>query len=253
MKVVIIEDEHLAANKLEKMIKQYDPKIEVAEKLDSVESAVEWLSSNDSPDLLFLDIRLTDGTCFDIIQQTTINCPVIFTTAYDQYALEAFNLQSIDYLIKPVSQDKLNKAMDKMDRMRKNLSLHNSDLELILRKVEGANDNYKSRFLIKSGSSMRSISVEDVAYFYSEDKLVFMKTKNEKRYIVNETLEELEGALNPADFFRINRQFIVHFEAIEKVHPHFKGRLKIELKPAPTDEVYISNRRASAFKDWMNQ
>jgi DNA-binding LytR/AlgR family response regulator len=253
MKVVIIEDEHLAAAKLEKMIIQYDSEIEVEENLDSVDSAVEWLSSNESPDLLFLDIQLTDGTCFDILKQVTINCPVIFTTAYDQYALEAFNLQSIDYLIKPVSQEKLNKALDKMNQMRKNLSWQNSDLERILRTVEQANDKFKSRFLIKSGSSMHSVAVDGVAYFYSEDKLVFMKTRDAKRHIVNETLEELESALNPSEFFRINRQYIVHIQAIEKVHPHFKGRLKIELKPAPSEEVFISNRRATPFKDWMNQ
>lgn len=253
MKIVIIEDEHLAAAKLEKMIKKHDPNVEVLEKLDSVDSAVLWLKTHDAPDLIFMDIELTDGTSFDIIQQVTIDCPTIFTTAYDQYALEAFKLQSIDYLIKPISQEKLENAMGKLEKMKGNFSRGNSDFEQLIKAVKSVKKTYKTRFLVKSGSSMKSVGVGDIAYFYSEDKLVFLKTKSKQRFVINETLDELETILNPNDFFRINRQYIVNFDTIIKVHPHFKGRLKIDLNPGSEEDIYISNRRATPFKEWMDK
>jgi DNA-binding LytR/AlgR family response regulator len=253
MKVVIAEDEHLAAAKLEKMIRKHDPSIEVLAILDSVQASIDWLKSHESPDLIFLDIQLTDGTCFDIIKSVSLDCPVIFTTAYDQYALEAFNLQSIDYLIKPISQEKLDKAMAKLKKMQDGFSEKTVDFDKLLNAVEGANKTFKSRFLVKSGSAMKSVAVEEIAYFFSSDKLVFMMTKSRHRFVINETLDELELSLNPSDFFRINRQFIVHIDTILKVHPHFNGRLKIDLNPAPEEDIYISNRRATAFKEWMDK
>lgn len=253
MRVVIVEDEHLAASKLEKMILKYDSEIEILEKLESVESAISWLKENKSPDLIFLDIQLTDGTSFDIIKKVELKCPAIFTTAYDQYALEAFQLQSIDYLIKPISQEKLQKSMDKLKKMKDVFSTKNMDFEHLLNTVNNLDKDYKQRFLVKSGSIMKSIHIAEIAYFYSEDKLVFIKTKNNLRFAINETLDELEGLLNPSDFFRINRQYIVNFEVIQKVHHHFNGRLKIDFVPAPEEAIYISNRRATPFKAWMDK
>ncbi len=253
MKVVIVEDEHLAASKLEKMILKYDPGIEILEKLESVETTVSWFKNNNSPDLIFLDIQLTDGTSFDIIKVVELNCPVIFTSAYDQYALEAFKLQSIDYLIKPISQEKLEKAMKKLKKMKDNLSSTSADFTQILNAVKGIGKDFKSRFLVKSGNILKSVNVIDIAYFYSEDKLVFMKTSSNQRFIVSETLDELENMLNPSDFFRVNRQYIVNFKVIQKVHPHFNGRLKIDFNPSPDEDIYISNRRATPFKEWMDK
>lgn len=253
MKVVIVEDEHLAAAKLEKMIMKYDPDIEVLARLDAVQAAVDWLKNHESPYLIFLDIQLTDGTSFDILKSVALDCPVIFTTAYDQYALEAFNLQSIDYLIKPISQEKLNKAMAKLKKMQESFSGKTVDFDKLLNAVQGTNKTFKSRFLVKSGSAMKSVAVEEIAYFFSSDKLVFMMTKSRHRFVINETLDELELSLNPSNFFRINRQYIVQFHTILKVHPHFNGRLKIELNPAPDEDIYISNRRATAFKEWMDK
>ena len=253
MKIVIVEDEHLAASKLEKMILKYDSNIEVLQKLDSVSSTVRWLKNNPLPDLLLLDIQLTDGSCFDVLKQVKIDCPVIFTTAYDQYALDAFKMQSIDYLIKPISQEKLNKAIDKLMAMKTNLSSGAGVINQLLEKVSEIKKNYKSRFLVKTGSMMRSLNVSDIAFFYSEDKLVFLRTKEDARFVINETLDELENQLNPEDFFRINRQYLVNYNTIQKVHPHFNGRLKIELIPTPREDIYISNRRATSFKAWMNK
>ncbi len=253
MKVVIVEDEHLAAAKLEKMILKYDPSTEVLGKLDSVESAVSWFQKNTLPDLIFLDIQLTDGTSFDIIKLVELNCPVIFTTAYDQYALDAFKLQSIDYLIKPISKEKLDKSMEKFENMKDNFSSEHIDYTRLLNVVKSISKDYKSRFLVKSGSVMKSVNVSNIAYFYSEDKLVFMKTKDNHRFIISETLDELEGLLNPSDFFRVNRQYILNFTVIKKVHPHFNGRLKIDFLSSPDEDIYISNRRATPFKVWLNK
>jgi two-component system response regulator LytT len=253
MNVVIVEDEHLAASKLEKMILKYDAEIEILEKLDSVGSAVLWLKNNDAPDLIFLDIQLTDGTSFDIIKEVEINYPAIFTTAYDQYALDAFKVQSIDYLIKPICQEKLENSMEKLKKMKGSLSPKSLDYSQILNAVNRISKDYKSRFLVKSGSVMKSVNVEEIAYFYSEDKLVFLKTRTSQRFIISETLDELENILNPSDFFRVNRQYILNFEVIQKVHPHFNGRLKIVFTPAPEEDIYISNRRATPFKEWMDK
>lgn len=252
MKVVIVEDEHLAAKKLQKMLQKYDPSLEIIKILDSVESAVEWLNDNDTPDLILMDIQLTDGTSFDILKSHEISCPVIFTTAYDQYALEAFRLHSIAYLIKPVSQEKLNEAMQKLKKIQTGFTITGPTIEKLLMEATQWRKEYKSRFLVRSGSILKSISIGELAYFYSEDKLVFMKTKTNQRYTLSETLDELEQVLDPTNFFRINRQFIVHIDTIQKVHPHFNGRLKIELVPDPNEDVYISNRRVASFKAWMN-
>lgn len=253
MKVVIVEDEHLAAAKLEKMILKYDHSTAILEKLDSVESAVSWFQKNRLPDLIFLDIQLTDGTSFDIIKQVELNCPVIFTTAYDQYALDAFKLQSIDYLIKPISQEKLENSMEKFKNMKNNFSSVPMDYTHLLSVVKSISKDYKARFLVKSGSVMKSVNVTEIAYLYSEDKLVFMKTRDNHRFIISETLDELENLLNPSDFFRVNRQYIINVEVIQKVHPHFNGRLKIDFAQSPEEDVYISSRRATAFKAWMDK
>jgi len=252
MKIAIVEDEQLAAEKLEKMILKYDSSCNIVGRLDSVDTATEWLKNQGSPDLMFLDIQLTDGTSFDIFRHVSIECPVIFTTAFDQYALQAFQLHSIDYLIKPISQEKLNAALDKLKDFKASLS-QNTDINHIVEELAQKQNAYKSRFLVKSGSTLRSIETRDIAYFFSEDKLVFLMTGSGSRFVLSETLDELESQLNPADFFRINRQYIVNFKSIHKVHQHFKGRLKIELSPPPAEEIFISNRRASAFKDWMDQ
>jgi two-component system response regulator LytT len=209
MKIAIVEDEQLAVEKLEKMILKYNPTYNIVARLDSVDDAIDWLKNQESPDLMLLDVQLTDGTSFDIFQQVSIKCPVIFTTAYDQYALEAFQLHSIDYLIKPISQEKLNVALDKLKNLKASLS-QNMEIYGILKEIGLKQNAYKSRFLVKVGSTLRSIETDDIAYFFSEDKLVFLKTFSNNKFVLNETLDELEKQLNPSIFFP--HQQAVHYQ-----------------------------------------
>lgn len=248
MNILIIEDERPAANKLEQMLRKYDPTFDVQDKLGSVEEAREWFRGHPQPDLLFLDIHLSDGSCFELIDDLILDCPVIFTTAYDQYALDAFKFNSIDYLLKPIKQEKLEKAIDKMIRFTKQES-------------NGANEvsgttklkTYKSRFLVKSGNRIRSIRKSEIAYFYSQDKLIFLITRQNDKYPVNLSLDKLEEVLDPSCFFRVNRQVIVHIDCIENIYSYFKGRLKLELTPLVDFEVIVSGYRSAAFKMWLDQ
>ena len=231
MNIVIIEDEALAAGKLEKMILKHNSEFKVLEKLGSVEAASEWLAQHDMPDLLFLDIQLSDGTSFDLLKSIEITCPVIFTTAYDHFALDAFQLHSVDYLLKPVSQDKLAKALAKLDEMQQHYqkSQTSPQWETVLKTLEGQQPQaYKARFLIKSGTRYFPVSTKQTHYFFSEQRITFLVTEEGKKYTIGYTLDELANLLDPADFFRINRKMIVHIKSIQMVHKHCNGRLKGE-------------------------
>lgn len=255
MKIVIIEDETLAANKLEKMILKYRDSFQVIEKLGSVESAREWLTTHEMPDLLFLDIQLSDGTSFDLLKTITITCPVIFTTAYDHFALEAFQLHSVDYLLKPVSQDKLAKALDKLDAWQQRYQQMPAApaWETVIKKLEGQQQAYKSRFLIKSGTRYFPISTAETHYFFSAQRITFLVTAEGKRYTIGYTLDDLANELDPADFFRINRKMIINIKSIQMVHKHFNGRLKVDLEPSVEEEVMVSSRRVADFQDWLDR
>lgn len=255
MNLLIIEDEVLAADKLEAMILRYNPHYQIVAKIRSVEHAVKWLNENNSPDLIFMDIHLLDGTCFDILKKVAINNPVIFTTAYDNYALKAFKLQSVDYLLKPVSFTKLEQAFQKLEEMQQHFQKDSQadKLEELLSTLKDEPIVYKSRFLVKSGSRLFPIDITQIAYFYSEDRITFLVTKKNKKYSIHHTLDELEKTLNPMDFFRINRQMIVQVESIQVVHKSFKGRLKIDLSPTPIEEVMVSSRRVIDFQTWLDR
>lgn len=255
MNIVIVEDEVLAANKLEQMILRYDPNNSILQKIRSVEDAIAWLTKNAPPDLLFLDIHLLDGTCFDILKTTEITCPVIFTTAYDAYALDAFQLHSVDYLLKPVGFSKLQKAFQKLEAMQSVLEKARQIQKLndVLAAFENKNQTYKSRFLVKSGARLFPVSVDLVRYFFSEDRLTFLVTEEGKKYTVQQTLDELETLLDPAYFFRINRKIILHIDSIQVVHRYFKGRLKINLVPAYGEDAIVSSRRVGDFQAWLDR
>lgn len=255
MKVVIIEDEQLAADKLAAMIRRYDDRIEVVEQLRSVRASVDLLRGEPAIDLLFLDIHLLDGTCFDILKEAPVPCPVIFTTAYDEYALEAFRLNSVDYLLKPVSYVKLKAAFEKFGRMQESFrqARQTARLEQVLAAVEASRPPaHKSRFLIRSGSRIFSVEAQQVAYFFTEDKITYLVTRDGKKYSLPRSLEELETELDPRRFFRINRQMILHIRSVRMVHDYFKGRLKVDLHPAPSFDVMVSSRRVPDFKAWLD-
>ena len=255
MKVVLIEDEKLAAERLQELIGKIDPGIEVIAHLSSVEEGVEWFLNNPLPDLAFLDIQLSDGTSFEIVKQVPITCPVIFTTAYDQYALDAFKLFSLDYLLKPVKLAHLTEALKKYDRLAGagGGGGQQEKLDQLLEALESKSGSYKSRFLVKLGQHMETFSTRDVPYFYSEDKVVFLAAPDKRIYPVNYSLDQLEEQLDPRLFFRINRKLIVNVKSIQRIHPYFKGRLKLELDPPFEDDVIVSGKRAGGFRKWLDQ
>lgn len=255
MDILIIEDEQFAADKLEKLILTCDPAHNILQKIQSVDSAVKWFVANGSPDLLFLDIHLMDGNCFEIIDQVEIACPVIFTTAYDEYALRAFQLQSIDYLLKPISLQKVEKAFEKMESMQQHVHAYigREELRKVVSQLFPAQISYKSRFIISKKDQLLSISVDDIQQIFSEDRLSFILSTRGEKYAIHHSLNELERLLNPQDFFRINRQKILHIQNIKSVYRHFNGRLKIELTQAPEEVVIVSSRRVSDFQKWLDR
>lgn len=252
LSILIIEDERLAADKLQQMIMELAPDAEVLAVLASVSSATEWLTDHDHPDVIFSDIQLLDGICFDIFRQVEVKKPVIFTTAYDQYAIQAFELNSIDYLLKPIQPERLSTSLEKL----KTLS-SNRDESISLKKLADylavQSVTYKSRFMVKVGQKILSVPVESVAYFCSESKLTFLVTGENKRYPLDQTLEELQQQLNPERFFRANRKFIVSIGAIAEIHPYFKGRIKIKVQPDSPEEIVISSERTPDFKMWLDR
>jgi two-component system LytT family response regulator len=261
MRVVIIEDEELAAEKLAAMLHQYDPAIRVTAVLASVETAVAWLQNNPSPDLLLVDIQLSDELCFGIFRQVPVRCPVIFTTAYDQYALRAFQVYSVDYLLKPIGQDKLNQSLDKLRDMRQSFAGAPPEpgdppalpLDALVQLIRRGNAGYKSRFMVRLGNRIKAVKTDEVAYFLTEQKLSLLVTKENQRYPVDYSLDELTPMLDPAQFFRVNRQLIIHLDAAAEIHPYFKGRLKLILSPPLREEVIVSSERTPAFKAWLEQ
>ncbi len=250
MKVLILEDETLAAEKIENALREIDPQIIVSCKLKSIESALEWFSKNEHPDLIISDIRLLDGLSFEIFQKVKVQKPVIFTTAYDQYALRAFEVNSIDYLLKPVDIEKLRVALAKYKNWSGGAPM---DFSEIVRQLKASQPQYKSRFMIKLGQKIIAIPTEKIAYFFSENKLSFIVSHDGKKYPTDQPLDELVDILDPDRFFRANRQFIITFESIAEIHPYFKGRIKINLNPKTDQEVVISSERTPDFKRWIDK
>jgi len=251
MKVLIIEDEKPAAKRLTKLVKQFRPDIEVLDMIDSVENAVEWLENYKKPDLIFMDVQLADGVSFEIFGQTEVTSPIVFTTAYDEYALQAFKVNSLDYLLKPIDPEELEKALCQYDNYYKNKQVDNSAIEQLLHTL--TKKEYKERFLVKIGQQLTYLKVADIAYFYSEDGLIFACQENGKRHNLDYTLDQLMDILDPADFFRINRKIITHLPAIKKIHTYFNSRLKLELSPSTELETIVSRDRVGDFKRWLDK
>lgn len=250
MKVLILEDETLAADKLETTLMELQPEWQVVSRIKSIGSAVEWLESNPHPDLIISDIRLLDGLCFEIFAKVKVEMPVIFTTAYDQYAIRAFEVNSIDYLLKPVQKDKLKAALAKL-QVPKDLPL--PDYNEVLNFIKSNKTSYKSRFMVRLGQRIVAVPSEKIAYFYSESKLTYIVTLDNKKFPLDQPLDELMDLLDPKRFFRANRQFIVAFDSIAEIHPYFKGRIKILLQPKSDEEIVISSDRTPEFKRWIDQ
>ncbi|GAB4037458.1 LytR/AlgR family response regulator transcription factor [Spirosoma jeollabukense] len=252
MNVVIIEDEDRTARQLERLLKKYDPSMHVLTQLPSVKAAVAWFSEHPQPDLAFMDIHLEDGLAFRIFEQLTLTVPVIFTTAYDEYVLKAFKVNSIDYLLKPVDYEELVAAMEKFKTIRSQPIL--PDLNTLLQLIQKPQaSSFKERFMVTIGTKIHSIEVADIAYFYSEEKATFLLTKVGQLLPLEYSLDQLSGLVNPGHFFRVNRQFIVARTAIQTVHAYSAGKLKLDLLPASRHEVFVSMSRLSEFKDWLGR
>ncbi len=251
MKVLIIEDEEVAYNSLTKMIYNIDNNIKIQEWLRSIKKAIDWFKTNEMPDLIFLDVNLTDGIAFEIFETLEITSPVIFTTAYSNYAIKAFEINGVDYLLKPFNQEQLKKSIDKYLKYHSGINPAKFNEIINLIRTEKVDHIYKSRFLVKTGDKLKSILTSEIAYFYRDD-LVSLVTNENKKFLLDYTLDELTEMLNPKIFFRINRQYLVHINSIAQVHKYFKGKLKIMLTPETDGELIISQEKASKFKDWMD-
>lgn len=258
MRTLIIEDEYPAAERLERLIAKVDPTVEVLTVLDSVERAGEWFRQHKAPDLIFSDIQLSDGLSFEIFRHNVVSSPIIFTTSFDAYAIQAFKVKSIDYLLKPVKQQELKAALDKYRAIKNDFSHAKRTLQLeafldslpIGAGVRTAK-KYKKRFLVKSGEQLIPVSEQEIAYFLCSNEMVLLIKTNGKQFLIDYTLEQLERLLNPACFFRINRRFITHLQGIQKIHTYFNGKLKLQLVPEVKEEVLVSREKSPHFKSWM--
>jgi DNA-binding LytR/AlgR family response regulator len=252
MKVVIIEDETPAAKRLAKLLNNYSDDIEVIHQADSIESSVRYLATMPNIDLIFMDIQLADGLSFDIFQQTTVTTPVIFTTAFDQYTLKAFKVNSIDYLLKPIDENELQKSLEKYQQLYPKASINFSDK--ILKLVQDMNAvKYKERLLIKRGQQLSYLKIENTAYCFADGKLCYAVDFNGTKFLLENNLSQLEEQLQPDNFYRINRHLLVNIEAVKKVHTWLGGRLKVEICPATTAETIVSRERVNGFKEWLGR
>ncbi|GAB4022819.1 LytR/AlgR family response regulator transcription factor [Spirosoma koreense] len=252
MTVILIEDENRNARQLERLLKTYDPTIQILAQLPSVRETIDWFKAHPLPDLAFMDIHLEDGLVFQVFDALPLSLPVIFTTAYDEYMLKAFRVNSIDYLLKPIEYDELVAAMDKFRTIRSQSGTPDVQALLqLLRKPQPA--GFRERFMISIGTKIYSVEVADVAYFFSEEKATFLLPKTGAFLPIEYSLDQLAGMLNPAQFFRVNRQMLVNRSSIQSMHAYSAGKLKLELQPPAREEVFVSMSRLSEFKDWLGR
>ncbi len=248
MNVLLIEDEQPAAKRLTKLLTDLRPNLRVLDVIDSVEATVSWLRTFPAPDLLFMDIQLADGISFDIFRQVDVRTPVIFTTAFDEFTLKAFKVNSVDYLLKPIDPDELAAALHKFDLLQP--ASAPPALEKLLQQL--APPTYKERLMVKTGQQLGYVPVSSLAYLYSDEGLTFAVDTAGKRSILDYTLDQTEGFLSPKQFFRISRKLIVNLQAIHKIHVYFNSRLKLDLLPPPAFEVIVSRERVGDFKAWLD-
>lgn len=245
--ILIIEDERPNSDRLQRLIGNIFPEASI-KVLESVGDSVIWLNSNEHPDVILLDVRLSDGLCFEIFERVKVDSPIIFTTAYDEYAIKAFKVNSVDYLLKPIEQEELKAALDKVISIP--LKQKQIPLDSLIQYLKPT--EFRTRFLLSHKDGFKTVLVNDIAYFYSELKITRAKLQNGTEEIIPNTLEELEQQLNPKLFFRANRQFIIHIDAIQYVNNYFNGKLKIVLKKDSKIEIVVSRDKATLLKKWLD-
>lgn len=250
MRILIIEDERPAAVRLSKLVQVYFPKAELIGPIDTISRSLQWIRQNPSPDLIFCDIQLADGISFEIFDQVQVVSPVIFTTAFDHYAIRAFQVNAIDYLLKPIDPKELDRAVEKFNARMIQPKL---DLQVLKSLIQPQSKVYKSRFLVRFGEKIQSVAIEDVALFFSEERVTFLQTHTGKKYVLDSTLEQIESQIDPANYFRLNRKYLSHVDAIEEVFTYSNSRLKVNLKNCPDSEILISREKVSDFKEWLDR
>jgi len=253
IQVLIIEDEAPAYRRLDNLLASLDTNFQVVEVIDSIVDAVNWLKNHKSPDLIFSDIQLSDGLSFEIFKKIEIVCPIIFTTAYDEYMLSAFKTNGLDYLLKPIKEEDLKRSIEKFKRFHNtNDGNQLGQVKELLKALESKKATYRERFLVKIGDRLIPIKSYDIAYFSYRDGGTEIIHQTGKSYLIDQPLDELESELDPSKFFRLNRQFLASIDSIDVIHRYFNGKLKIDLKPTPEEEVLVSREKASRFKSWMD-
>jgi DNA-binding LytR/AlgR family response regulator len=248
---LIIEDEKPAAARLEKLLKSLDPDIYILAIIDTIDSAVRWLERNPPPDLVMLDIQLGDGLSFDIFTRVKFDSYVIFTTAFDKYAIRAFELNSIDYLLKPVNESLLANSLKKFRKFQANRQ--NADIQKLLETLKITNEKYKKRFVVTISGKIKVVETGDVAYFYSTEKNTFLCSMEKKQFPLEFSLDHLEEMLDPELFFRVNRQYIVQYKSIDKIDILSKSRIRIGTNPPAREEILVSSARTSDFRNWLER
>jgi DNA-binding LytR/AlgR family response regulator len=255
VKIILVEDEPYNLRLLQEMIKKLRPGWEVVNTFESVKESVAWLRENQHPDLFFMDIQLADGLCFSIFDQVDVKSMVIFTTAYDNYAIRAFKVNSIDYLLKPFKEKDLEAAIEKFENLRQvpDEVASNQNYTEILNAIRHGEKKYRRRFLVSKGAAFYKLPVEEIACFFSENRITTAATFNRQNHVVDFSLEALEEQLDPETFFRVNRQVIVNIQAIEKIENYFGGKLKVQINPPFEGTVVVSRLKAMDFKEWVGQ
>ncbi|MBD2716492.1 response regulator transcription factor [Microvirga sp. STR05] len=261
MTVLLLEDEYPAAERLQRLLRQAAPDAQVLAVLDSVAGALQWLDNSPAPDLILSDIQLADGLSLEVFEQTVVRSPVIFTTAYDAYAIRAFKANSVDYLLKPVKLAELQAALTKLREWRAPAPTSLSDpaaqdtvahrLEHLLDSLPRPDTRYKTRFLVRNGEQLLPLPAAQVAWFQSRHETTTLVAQDGRRFVVDYTLEQLESLLDPHHFFRLNRQFLAQLPAVQRLHLHFNGKLLLDLHPAPSEEVLVSREKAALVKQWL--
>lgn len=251
MRVLIVEDEPLNATRLCTLLEKSDFKIEVAGICQSVSETISWLNKNTKPDLLLLDIHVADGFVFELFNSYKEDVPVIFTTAYDTYAIQAFKVNSIDYLLKPIQKEELYQALQKFNKMQ--AAFQNQMHPVLLELAGQLGKNYKSRFMVKLGEQVAAVRIQDIRYFHHEEGMVFLHRNDNKKFPVDFSLETLIELLDPNLFFRINRKTIINIEYLGKMHVYFNSRLKLEYENIPEDDCVVSRERTADFKKWLDR
>ncbi|GGX09300.1 LytR/AlgR family response regulator transcription factor [Aquimarina muelleri] len=251
MTAIIVEDENIASRRLANLIKELAPEIEITGQITSVENGLHWFKNNPLPDLIFLDIQLNDGYGFDILDTLEDHPPVIFTTAYNEYAIRGFKYNGLDYLLKPIDKNDLKNALVKY--RKNNTDVHKSIDEYKFEHIKSLfSKEYKRRFMIKIGNQFNTFNVDDIAYFKSHEGVIFLHSHLGKKYPIEYSIDQLEDILNPIHFFRINRKFMVSVKAVIEIHSYFNSRLLLKLNPQNEDQIIVSRERTSNFKKWLD-